>query len=78
MKYELKPVDGRKSFYGKAVVEISSDGTETLYSYQTPVMRRKGSELTRLWSGYSTTTGRHVAAFCGIKKADWDKMEVRR
>ena len=47
--YELKPIDGRKSFYGKAVVMI--DGTtETLLSYNTPVIRRDTvtGALTRL------------------------------
>ena len=34
-KYELTPTDGRKSFYGKAVVIVEDNGTETLYSYNT-------------------------------------------
>ena len=38
--YELTPTDGRKSFYSKAIVVIDNDGTETLYSYNTPVIRR--------------------------------------
>ena len=33
-QYELIPIDGRKSFYGKAWVDISKCGTETLYSYR--------------------------------------------
>lgn len=73
--YELKPTDGRKSFYGKAVVKI--DGTtETLFSYNTPVMRRDitTGELTRLWWGWSATTGRHIAAFCGLNKAAYMDM----
>ena len=74
--YELSPVDGRKSFYNKAVVRIDRKG-ETLYSYNTPVMvRRPNGELERLWGGWSATTGRHVKAFCGISKKEWDKMEV--
>ena len=76
--YELAPVDGRKSFYNKAVVRIDRKG-ETLYSYNTPVMvRRPNGELERLWSGWSATTGRHVKAFCGINKKEWDKMEVAK
>ena len=35
-KFELMPNDGRKSFYGKAIVEIDNEGSETLYSYGTP------------------------------------------
>lgn len=67
--YELQPVDGRKSFYGKAVIEIAADGTETLYSYNTPIIKRTAAgELVKLWSGWSQTTGRHIKAFCGLDK----------
>ena len=67
--YELKPIDGRKSFYGKAVVEVDASG-ETLYSYNTPIIKRTAAgELVRLWAGWSATTGRHIAAFCGLNKA---------
>ena len=76
--YELAPVDGRKSFYGKAIVCFEKEG-EVLYSYSTPVMvRRPDGKLERLWSGWSATTGRHVKAFCGISKKEWDKMEVAK
>lgn len=68
--YELIPVDGRKSFYGKAVVMISQDGSETLYSYNTPIIKKNASgQLERLWGGWSATTGRHINAFCGLNKA---------
>lgn len=51
-KYELIPTDGRRSFYGKAVVEIDNNGTETLYSYGTAIIKRTQSgELERLWNG---------------------------
>ena len=76
--YELVPVDGRKSFYNKAIVRFEKKG-EVLYSYHTPVMvRRPSGKLERLWNGWSATTGRHVKAFCGISKKEWDKMEVVR
>lgn len=72
----LIPKDNRKSFYGKAYVLHEGD-THTLYSYNTPVLRREcDGSLTRLWSGWSATTGRHINAFCGIGKREWDKMEV--
>lgn len=75
--YELMPTDGRKSFYHKARVEIDDAGNETLISYTTPVMRRdKGGKLHRLWDDWSATTGRHIAAFCGIGKAVYMKMPV--
>jgi hypothetical protein len=71
-KYELIPIDGRKSFYGKAVVIVEDNGTETLYSYGTPVIKRLVSgELVKLWSGWSATTGRHIQAFCGLSKAEY-------
>lgn len=69
-RYELTPVDGRKSFYGKAIVEIAADGSETLYSYNTAIIKRTpDGELIKLWGGWSATTGRHIAAFCGLNKA---------
>lgn len=39
-RYELTPTDSRKSFYGKCYVEVAEDGTETLYSYNTPIIKR--------------------------------------
>ena len=74
--YQLMPQDSHKSFYGKAKV-IVENGTETLVSYDTPVIRRySNGKLERLWSGWSATTGRHVAAFCGIYKKQYEDMEV--
>lgn len=71
-RYELTPADGRKSFYGKARVEIADDGTETLYSYNTPIIKRTNAgELVKLWDGWSATTGRHIAAFCGLSKTGY-------
>lgn len=75
--YELSPVDGRKSFYGKAKVIVEDNGTETLYSYDTPIIKReKDGTLIKLWNGYSVTTGRHIAAFCGLGKKQFENMEV--
>ncbi len=74
LKKELKPVDGRKSFYGKAYIGIDNDGAETLYSYGTPIIRRKNGEMRRLWNGWSATTGRHIRAFCGMNKAEFSAM----
>lgn len=69
-KYELIPTDERKSFYGKAVVIVEDNGTETLYSYNTPIIKRLVSgELVKLWDGWTATTGRHIQAFCGLNKA---------
>ena len=69
-KYELTPTNGRKSFHGKAVVIVEKDGTETLYSYNTPIIKRTAAgELVKLWDGWTATTGNHIAAFCGLNKA---------
>lgn len=69
-RYELIPADGRKSFYGKAIIEVAEDGTETLYSYCVPIIKRTVSgELVKLWDGWTATTSRHIKAFCGLNKA---------
>ena len=75
--YKLSPVDGRASFYGKANVIVDENGAATLWSYTTPVIRRESDgTMTRLWSGWSATTGRHIYAFCGLRKKEWDAMPV--
>ena len=77
--YELMPVGSVKSFYGKAIVVVDDKGNETLKSYQTDIIRRDADgSLHRLWDDWSATTGRHIFAFCGINKKQWDKMEVER
>lgn len=69
--YELTPTTNQKSFYGKAKVLVNSEG-ETLYSYDTPIIRRNiGGTFTRLWFGFSATTGKHIKAFCGMNKAEF-------
>lgn len=74
-EYELKPTDGRKSFYGKAVVMVEDNGTETLYSYGTPIVKRLASgELVKLWDGWTATTGRHIQAFCGLNKQEYNNL----
>lgn len=80
---ELKPVDNRKSFYGKALIG-AENGRDVLYSYGVNVCAydRKAGTFTRIWDGYSFTTMRHInafCAFCGIDgggKTWWDKLEV--
>ena len=81
--YDLTPIDGRNSFYGTAKVCVADDGTETLYSYNTPVMKRTtNGEFIRMWGGYSSTTMRHINAFIemfgvsGGGKKWWDALPV--
>ena len=67
--YELMPDNGRNSFYGKAKVLIDDNGNETLYSYNTAIIKKDiNGKLTKLWSGWSSTTGAHIKAFCGLDK----------
>lgn len=68
-KYYLQPNDSRKSFYNKAFVEVMPDESEVLYSYNTKILTKTASgELIRHWNGWTATTGRHIAAFCGLNK----------
>lgn len=74
-RFELMPNDGRKSFYGKAIVEIDNEGSETLYSYGTPILtKRTNGEMVKHWNGWSATTGRHIKAFCGLNKAQYTAL----
>ena len=71
-QFELMPNNGQKSFYGKAIVMIDNDGTQTLYSYNTPIIRKPlNGPLVRLWDGWSATTGKHIKSFCGLNKAEF-------
>ena len=38
--YELKPTNSQKSFYGKAIIQVDDNGNETLYSYNTPIIKK--------------------------------------
>lgn len=79
--YELTPTanQNQNSFYGKAKVTVEEDGTETLYSYDTPIIKRlPDGTLVRLYDGYTMTTGKHIKAFCGLDKAAFKKMPVEK
>ena len=70
--YELSPIGSQKSFYSKAIVGVTTEGIEILYSYGTPIIRRLPDKtLERLWDGWTKTTGRHIKAFCGLNKAEF-------
>lgn len=72
-KYELTPTNGRKSFYGKAFVEVDDNGVETLFSYLTPIIKRfPNGTLKRLYDKEpSLTTSIHIHAFCGLRKREF-------
>lgn len=82
--YDL-PAPDAKSFYGKAKVYHFDDGTRVLKSYDTDVLRVDPDgtphRLDSLWArqtGWSATTGRHVKAFCGLKKAAFLALPLER
>lgn len=65
-KFELSPIDGRKSFYGKARVMVDKEAyTAYLFSYDTIVCTYNyhSKVFRRTWHDYSVTTMRHVNAF---------------
>lgn len=77
--YALMPKDGRKSFYNKAVVRVSENGAQTLRSYTTDVARiTPDGKVERLWTGWSATTGRHIAAFCGMNKKEFTNLPLAK
>lgn len=61
--FELNPINGRKSFYGKAVV-IEKDKVFKLKSYNTIVAEyNEETEEIKINGYYSQTTGQHINSF---------------
>lgn len=78
-KTELIPNNGRKSFYGKAIVDTLDDGSQVLYSYNTPIIKKyPNGELKRLYDGWSATTGNHIKSFCGLDKKGFLNLEYEQ
>ena len=81
-KVFIAPIDGRKSFYKKAV-SIEDNGVFTLYSYGTLVAEIKDGVFSRFMpcpEANSATTRRHIRAFCahyGVTCPDLGKMNRR-
>lgn len=79
---ELRPIDNRKSFYGKAIVIEHDNGDIELQSYDTVVARIRNGNFEKLWDGYSSTTMRHINSFIntfGIEgggKGWWTSLKV--
>lgn len=83
-KYERLKATLQKSYYGKATLCRSNDGSVTLFSYQTDVAMIDGNgTFHRLWNGYSRTTAKHVNDFRimhglpTLSKKEWDALPVR-
>ena len=69
-EFELMPTNGRKSFYGKAIVNVKGNNA-TLYSYRTKIITKniKTGKLTRHYFEEPTcTTITHIKSFCGLNK----------
>lgn len=76
--YDLAPANSQKSFYGKAKV-IECEKCTILISYVTPViLKDKSGNLFRLWDGWSATTGKHIASFCGIRKHEYFNLPTTK
>lgn len=82
---ELRPTDGRKSFYGKAVAFYhEATNSWLLRSYDTMVASYylESGYFVRLWDGYSMTTMRHINAFLSFLghepkgKAWWIDIDI--
>lgn len=82
--YELKPTNGRKSFYGKALVK-ETENEIILQSYETDVCKiDKNGHFIKLWNGYSVTTMNHINAFLSLfdipfmRKKEWEAIETEK
>lgn len=78
--YLIPAGTSQKSFGGKAVIEgPSPNGEMRLYSYNTLVLTYCCRHYTRFWSGYSSTTMRHIRSFIGgmvFTKTMWESMPL--
>lgn len=76
--FELMPLpeQHQKSFYGKAKVYVTPEW-QYLCSYDEVVCRRSSEgRVERIWSGSTTTTRKHIKAFTGLLKRDYDLCPV--
>jgi hypothetical protein len=77
---DIWPVDGHKSFYGKAKIIFDKEANVAyLRSYNTIVcsFNLNSGVFRRVWNGYSATTMRHINAFrayhglLALSKSEW-------
>ena len=62
-RYFLVPRESRKSYYGKAVVEVDPEGNKHLFSYNTRVAQIPFDGVPVVFGIQSLTTLRHVKSF---------------
>ncbi len=74
--YELVPLNGRQSFYGKAKVEVYDDGSEILLSYGTKIMKKFPNGDLAIFKDFkhSNTTSSHIISYCGLNKDAFYKL----
>ena len=76
--YKLRPAHGQtqRAFYGKALVIVNKEG-RWLRSYSTFVAHiDNNGKAHRLWDGWSMTTGRHIKAFLGMNKGQYEALKL--
>ena len=77
--YELIPTpeQNQKSFYNKATVTIDNKGTAFLYSYNTLILSKDiDGNYIRYRDGWSQTTGKHIKAFSGLNKKEYENIKM--
>ena len=73
-------IENANGFNARALVIRDNKGNYVLYSYETPVCSYIDGTFTKLWSGYSNTSLKHVnifRKFVGLEplsKYDWIMM----
>lgn len=78
-QYGLLNEKGENFCCGCPSVMIDDKGTEHLFSYYTEIMTRtKAGKMTRIWDGWSQTTGKHIRAFCGLNKAGFCALPMAK
>ena len=78
-QYGLLNEKGENFCCGCPSVMIDDKGTEHLFSYYTEIMTRtKAGKMTRIWDGWSNTTGKHIKAFCGLNKAGFCALPMAK
>ena len=74
MVLDLLPTNGRKSFYGKAQVFMTTNGAKILKSYNTLIaMITNENSVFRLCNeeACTATTNNHIKSFCGLNKKEF-------
>lgn len=61
--FECPCFDGRKSFYGKALIIEHDNGVIQLQSYNTIVAEIVNGVFRKVWDGSTQTTNRHIKSF---------------